>query len=165
MATGASVPVTVSFHSLGISPRELLLNRLVFDLTGVEPQDWSAGVASSDVKLIQCILLALKLLGFVGAMWRYIRCRPNLRASFCTPPKAKGTITVQAGGRERCCKWFYCCPRYGVVAANRPQELQYLTHLIPLSRAPYALSGAEPTWSPGPLLSQVAEYRGLEGIL
>lgn len=80
------------------------------------------------MKLIQCLLLAPKLLGFVGDMWRYIRCHPNLRTRFCTPPEAKGTMKIQA--------WWAlhmvcCCPRYGAVAANS-QELQYL---IPLSRA------------------------------
>lgn len=94
------------------------------------------------------------LLGFLREMWRYIRYCPNLRAILCTPPEAKGTMKIQAWGWG--CKWFCPCPRYGVVAANRPQELQYLTHLILLSsRRP------QPTWSPGLLFLQVVEYKGL----
>lgn len=96
MAVGVPVPVSASPYSLGISPREPALNQLVFGHTGTEPQDWSAGLVSSEVKLMQCILLAPKLLGFVGDMWRYIRYHPNLRASFCTPPEAKGTMKIQA---------------------------------------------------------------------
>lgn len=82
MAAGVSVPVTASPYSLGISPGEPVLYRSVFGDTGTEPQDWLAGAVSSEVKLTQCILLALKLLGFVGEMWRDNRYHPILRASF-----------------------------------------------------------------------------------
>lgn len=98
MSAGVLVPVPASPYSLGINPREPVPNQLVFEHTGTEPEDWSAKAVSSVMKLIQCILLAPKLLGFLREMWRYDRYHPNLRARFCTPPEAKGTMKIQAWG-------------------------------------------------------------------
>lgn len=97
-------------------------------------RDRATGLVGSEVKPIQCILLAPKLLGFVGGgvELHQVPSKPKSKGFFLTSPKAKGTMRIQACGALQ---MVVLLPQTWCSGCYQNQELQYLTHLVPLSRA------------------------------